>query len=272
MMVTSLVLITRLVQGATLDIQKGQGDSLTIGARLKAAGVSATQNDDGTLSLTLQDGRQVTGSISEDGNIRYFGPPGEYSGGTAGLYQIDILNGTTREVAPDETSDFGVASQFGGNISSQTEAGRNYTLAYQGKNLGKYDYINPASAISTLHDFSGRGTTIMGSAFQGGLSGLQGGMDVKAKIAEEAQRRAAALAAPANIAQGATAFDLNTTPVRQVAYNGQPVKQLKVTPVKAPTIGKVTVAQPQKKLTVAPVKTGLSLGKASGGFLQGGGL
>lgn len=262
--------------GDTLDLSGDKGKNLSIKSRLEAAGytIDGETKDGGVFTIILPDsGKRVQATIQPDGSVRYFGDPGNYSGGSSGLYEINIFNGSTREVAPDETSDFGVQSQFGGNLSQATAAGRNYINAYQGKNLGGYQYVDPSSVISTALDFSGKGTAVMGSAFQGGLPGLQGGITMQKRIAQEAEQRAAALAAPTNIAQGATAFDLNTTPVRQFASNGAPVKQLTVSPVQAPTVNKVTVAQPQKKLTVAPAKpnSGMSLGTASGFSLQGGG-
>jgi hypothetical protein len=222
--------------------------------------------------LILQDGSTVQATIEPGGNIHYFGAPGQYSGGGAGVYELNILNGQTREVAPDEISDFGTQSQFGGLLSQESDFGKNYRDQFTGKKLGNYAPVDISRAIiGTDADISGRSVGMNVFNFQGSSALLQGAASVRDKLAQEQAAREAAMRSAAQLAQAATMFNLNQTPVRQVASNGAPVRQLTVTPLRTPTINKVTVATPQQHL--APVKTsssGLGVSNVSGSFLQGG--
>lgn len=256
--------------GATLDKYKVD-KSQSIGQRLAAMGITAAQNDDGTLDITLADGMIVTGTIEADGTIHYAGAPGKYSGPGAGMYEINVLNGQTREVAPDEISDFGTISQFGGMLSQSSEAGKGYIDSFLGKKTSKYTPVDLSHAIiDTALDFSGKATPLKGVNFQGTDALLQGAGDTRNKLAAQQASRDAALRSAAELAQRATNFNLNQTPVRQIASNGAPVRQLTVTRAVAPRISAVTVATPQK---IAPVRTttsGLGVSNVSGSYLQGG--
>jgi hypothetical protein len=239
----------------------GSGD--TIGNRLKSlgyygtgAGGSIAGNPDGTLNLINKDGQQVQASIMPDGTVRYFGAQGQYSGDQAGLYEINILTGTTREVAPDEASDFGNDSVFGGLLSQPSQRGQNYIKDLQGlspvqevapvdlrhaniTSIGARPFLQAQGGISVANNFSGNGSAVTTRL-------LQGANFTSGNVLKEAQARiqAAATAEQARLqATGVNGFSLNTTPVAQRASNGAPIKQL-------------TVAKPvaQPRLTVAPVQ------------------
>lgn len=227
----------------------------TIGDRLKSQGIVATQSADGTLDLILPSGEQVKGAIQSDGSIRYFGKPGDFSGGQAGMYEINILNGRTREVAPDESSIFGQQSIFGGQISKASQAGINITKSLAGITKTNDNLLSPHTVISSVaNDFTGNPLPVMGKNLQGTPTEiLQSAQQVQQQMKIQTQA-----ASP----QNATVLNLNQTPVQQFAQNGAPIKQLSVTPtvtqkltVAAPEpLQKVTVAAPtpQPKVTVTP--------------------
>lgn len=237
---------------ANINLGTGQvrpNDDMTIKNRLAAAGIIAEAGDDGKIKLTLPDGSVYSDAvIMPDGSVRYFGQPGEYSGGQSGLYQIDTLSGNIREVSPDETSDFGIGSKFGGQLSKTTAAGKNYI-----KNLVG---LNPATRrlpltapISVTNDFSGNGAPVTSNLLQGAALTRQA-VEAEERARQEIAQRAlqAQEQAQRNLQSGRVP-NLNQTPVRQFAANGQPVKQLTVT-APAPT-PRITVAAPKP---TAPLK------------------
>jgi hypothetical protein len=264
------------------DIKKG--DDITIGNRLKdlgfygtGAGGSITGNSDGTLDLITPDGNQVKASIMPDGSVRYFGAPGDYSGGQAGLYEINLLTKSTREVAPDEASDFGNASAFGGLLSQPSARGENYIKNLAGLSpvrevapvdlrkgritqIGARPFLQAPGGIGTANDFSGNNSPVTARLLQG-ANFTQGNIQKEkaAAIALQAQRDAAAYL------QGAGGANINQMPVAQFASNGAPIRQLTVAkPVAQPRISVAPVIQP--KLTPG-VKTGGS-GQLGGGFVD----
>jgi hypothetical protein len=265
------------------DIKKG--DDITIGNRLKSlgfygtgAGGSITGNSDGTLDLITPDGNQVKASIMPDGSVRYFGQPGDYSGGQAGLYEINLLTKATREVAPDEASDFGNASTFGGLLSQPSERGQNYIKNLAGLSpvrevapvdlrhagigqIGARPFLQAPGGISTANDFSGNGSPVTARLLQG-ANFTQGNIQKEkaAAIALQAQRDAAAYL------QGTVGGNLNQMPVAQYASNGQPIRQLTVAkPVAQPRISVAPVIQP--KLSPG-VKSGGTGQLGTGGFVD----
>lgn len=221
-------------------------DTMSIGNRLKTLGIQATNNSDGTLTITLPTGEQFQGVIQPDGNIRYFGEPGDYSGGQAGLYEINLFTGDKREVSPDETSSFGTRSVFGGNLSNADETGKNIMSSLSGILKPKSDLFSPMAHINGVDTNMGLGTNASSSAFQGATSKLL-------QDSQQLQKTAAAQEVANNQQiQKAGALNLNQTPVPQTAVNGAPIRQLTVQPVATP---RVTVAAPTPAPSVKVVTT-----------------
>lgn len=230
----------------------------TVSDRLKQQGITASQNDDGTLNLVLQSGEQVKGAIQPDGSVRYFGQPGDFSGGNAGLYEINLFNGQKREVAPDEASMFGNQSQFGGLISKPSDVGVRITQNLTGVTKSPEGLLRDAQITNLKNDFSGASVPVLARNLQGTPSSiLQSAGQVKDLQAQQGQ-----LQAKQASLQAATTFNLNQTPIQQFASNGAPIRQLQVaTPAAQPKLSvaapvaqpKLTIAQPkpQQKLTVA---------------------
>lgn len=233
-------------------------NALSIRQKLTDLGYSGFEsNDDGTFSIIDPEGVIYDrASIMPDGSVRFFGEPGQYSGDQSGLYEINLGSGGRREVAPDETSMFGTASSFGGLISSPTETGRRVAASLVASNSNRYGVLSGASPISSATDISGSAIPVKGFNLQGTSNLLQNAESiVKENRAIEA----------ANILQQAQAFNLNQTPVQQLAQNNAPIRQLQV--VKPATPAKISVAPPPKlpAVNVAPLTTN------QGSNLQGGG-
>lgn len=248
-------------------------DSMSIRNRLASLGYQVNGEKDGVVSLTTPDGQTVDATINPDGTIRYYGAPGQYSGGNAGLYEVNLLDqknfgllgdlakGTVREVSPDETSMFATPSKFGGFMSKASNAGVLTAAAY-GNDLSAIKPVDlrrasisgvgnaSPGAITTIgNDFTGRGLPATTGLLQSSAFTLQ------AKAAEEkkAQMELQAQQAASNRLQNATAFNLNQTPVQQYAQNGAPIRQLTVArPVAQP---RLTVAAPQAPQRVTVVNS-----------------
>lgn len=219
----------------------------TIKERLQAQGIVASQNADGTLDLVLPTGEQVKGAIQPDGSVRYFGQPGEFAGGQAGMYEINIFNGNTREVAPDESSIFGQQSVFGGDLSKASDAGSRIVQSLAGVTKPNTELLSPHALITNpgINDFSGFGSPVGGGNLQGTTNILTSATDkkqeerVKLQAQETAQR----------ILQQSQVANLNQTPVQQSAQNGTPIRQLTVAKPVAPVSVKVSAPQPTSQIT-----------------------
>lgn len=224
--------------------QVSRNEALSIKNRLLSQGIIAEGGTDGQIKITLPDGRVYENAvIMPDGTIRYFGEPGEFSGGQSGLFEINTLNGKIREVAPDETSDFGEVSAFGGYLSKPSEAGERYVKSLAG--LSPVTRVQPvdldmdklsgfgspllAGSIRLGNDFSGRGEPVTTELLQGAR--------VKRAQAAEAlfQHQQAQIQAQAEAQkqlQQSNAPGLQQTPVRAFSVlSGAPVRQIKVKPL-----------------------------------------
>lgn len=219
----------------------------SINDRLKKQGIIANQNEDGTLNLVLPSGEQVKGSLMPDGSIRYFGQPGDYSGGQAGLYEINIFNGSQREVAPDEASMFGNDSQFGGLISKPSDVGVRITQNLAGLTPSPEGLLRNAKITNIKNDFSGLSVPVLARNLQGTPSSiLQNAGQVK-----DLQAKQVALQQQAAQLQASKTFNLNQTPIQQFAQNGAPIRQLTVAKPAANPRLTVAAPTPQPKLTIA---------------------
>lgn len=256
-----------LVDPTTNNIRGGEAiatEKLSIKDRLTNLGytVRSEEGQDGQIELVTPQGELVTATIQPDGSIRYFGQPNESSGDNPGLYEISLFGknlgtdarpynvtpGQVRAVAPDEISDFGEASVFGGQISKASERGENYLDAYR----GKLQAIRPQDLrgnISIGNNFSGAGSPITSGV-------LQNGQFTQRNIRQEKQLKEIQLQAQRDqeqLLQQSQAFNLNQTPVAQFASNGVRINQLKVAPLPAQRISSVSVAKPAQKITSTSV-------------------
>jgi hypothetical protein len=254
-------------QGGTAEAYRDSSKS--IANRLKGLGIDASQNGT-TLTIKLPGEnieRQAT--IQPDGSIRYFGDDGQ-------MYEIGLTRrnlgtdnapqifepGQQRAVAPDEISDFGSKSAFGGDLSKMSGQGSRYINSITGSS--RFDNILPGRApINIANDFGGYGGAATGGAFQGTSALLQGASFTRQQIQQE-QAKQAMLQAQKTAALQASSnqFDLNQTPVQQLASNGVLRSQLKVSapaptpriyvapPAPTPQISGVGVAQPTGRVTV----------------------
>lgn len=256
-------------QQARGNINAGEGqiardDSLSIGNRLKNLGIIAKQNGT-TLTIKLP-GENVEREaiIQPDGSIRYFSDDGQMvefgltdrNLGTELLPQV-YRAGEQRLVSPEEVSDFGTASAFGGTLSQSSGQGKRYLNDITGKSpVATVD--GPLKGnIRAGNDFGGFGTAVTS-----GL--LQGGAATRSQIQQEAQRQQmlqAQTEATARI-QASQTFNLNQVPVQQLTGSGILKRQLQVAapaaqprlyvapPVAAPQITNVGVARPNSNVSV----------------------
>lgn len=245
--------------------QVQRNDAMTIGERLKNLGVTVRQ-DGTTLAIQLP-GESVErrATIQPDGSIRFIGDDGNVK--ELSLIKKNIGNndnpyivepGQVRDVAYDEISDFGTRSNFGGNIASMSKQGERYTQSI----LGNTNFTTPLptkAPIRVGNDFSGLGGPAMAGAFQGTTAVLQGGATTRQALEQkriEAERqKQLMLQAEAQAAQiqATPTFNLNQTPVQQLASNGALRQQLRVTPLVTPKITRVSVAQPTQKISSVSV-------------------
>lgn len=234
-------------------------DDMTIRRRLESMGYTAEQNDDGTIKLIDPNGRLFTAAIMPDGSVRYFGDPGQFSGGQAGLYQIDILKGGVREVSPDEASIFGTSSRFDGQLSRASQEGRKIIDSLAGITKPLANLVSPMERISsTANDFSGRGTPVAGGGLQGTTNVLQTGEAERRAQFKELMKQDAA-----RQLQNANVMNLNQTPVgmdvnRSIEVSRPaPVAPITIAPdVTEQKIAGVTQVKPQRSLTVQqPTRT-----------------
>ena len=253
--------------------------------RLKNMGIIAEQ--DGTTLKIILPGEPETrrATIQPDGSIRYQDNDGQVREiglvdrnlGTNELPQVFSAGldeqGQGRLVAPDEISDFGTASAFGGKLSKASEQGRNYIRNYTTpdilNSLAPVDLrqsritgmAKPSlnGPIGVGNNFSGRGTPLTSSL-------LQSANFTQNKVQSELQAKVEAIRLQAQTEaaqrlQQSQVFNLNQTSVQQLASNGVLKRQLSVAPLPAqprvyvappaptPRITSVGVARPTSRIT-----------------------
>lgn len=219
-----------------------------IGNRLKALGIIA-KTDGTTLKVKLPgDNVERQATIQPDGSIRYYDDEGQ-------LQEIGLIDrnlgsdlspqvvpkGMPRAVSPDEISDFGVKSDFGGTLSQASGQGSRYISDITGKATSPTSLVS--GPIRTGNDFSGFGTAVSSNL-------LQSASTTRQAVQLQAQQKAM-LQAQQSALQSSNLFNLNQTPVAQFASNGVLKSQLSVAkPQPAP---RVTVAAPtpEPRVTVA---------------------
>lgn len=258
-------------------LQLDEGNSIR--NRIARLGIDAKFNDDGTVDITIPGRGTYQGTIGEDGNLRFWGEPGQFSQGQAGIYEISLFNrpefggevpggtyGDIREVSQDETSMFGIDSKFGGMLSQATRAGRDVISELSGTVRNSGLLMSPAARIAGMTQPGMGGMSVIGSNLQGSTNVLQKAEGTRTQREQEAnmlqaQQRALALT------QQAAAFNLNQMgPVQQRAASGAPIKQLTVKPIK-PVTNNLRVVNQTAAPTFVTNQPGNQLGVGSGNFI-----
>jgi hypothetical protein len=257
-------------------------DTMTIRNRLESLGIVV--RDNGTTLMIKLPGENIErmATIQPDGSIRYMSDDGQ-------LYEVGVVDrtigkqldengnviydeagqvqplvaaaGIPRAVSPEELSDFGSQSAFGGTLSQASAQGRRYIGDITGRSPIS-DVAGPISGpIRIGNDFSGFGTAVTS-----GL--LQGAGAVRQQIQRQQQQEAMVQAqnqAAARL-QASQTFNLNQVPVQQLTSNGVMKRQLQVggptpqprvyvAPPQAPkNINNVGVAQPKGKVTISTAR------------------
>lgn len=229
-----------------------------IGNRLKELGIIA-KTDGTTLKVKLPGEsveRQAT--IQPDGSVRYYDDEGQLleiglvdrNLGSDALPQV-VPKGTPRVVSPDEISDFGVQSNFGGTLSQASRQGERYLNDITGNASSPTKLVN--GPINTDNNFSGFGTAVSSNL-------LQSASLTREAIKLQAEKQAM-LQAQQSALQSSNLFNLNQTPVAQFASNGVLKSQLAVArpqatprvvvapPAPTPQINRVTVAAPTNRIS-----------------------
>ena len=227
--------------------------SMSIENRLANLGYSTEDNKDGTFKLIDPNGQIFTATIMPDGSVRYFGEPGQFSGGQAGLYQIDVLKGGVKEVNPADVSIFGNASTFGGQISKPSDEGRKIIDSLAGVSKPLVNLISPLERItSAANDFSGNSVPLAGSGIQGTTNILRAGESTRDAQFKELMKQDAA-----RQLQNANVFNLNQTPVGMDVNRSievarpKPIAPITIAPdVTTQKIAGVVQAKPQQSLQV----------------------
>lgn len=223
--------------GQAIDTSAG----LSIKQRLANYGILAEGGQNGKVKVTTPEYGTFEAAIQPDGSIRFYGPQGQYSGAQAGLFEINVLNGQIREVAPDETSIFGTKSVFGGQLSKPSDAGKLIAASLAGGVRSPQELFGPSKITNIQNDFTGQGSPVIGGNLQGTTQILENAAQTRQAVLKEQQQ--------ANLLQPSQAFNLNQTPVQQFAQNGAPIRQLTVAPpAPTPTV-KVSAPQPTKPIT-----------------------
>jgi hypothetical protein len=260
--------------------QAERDSGMSIKNRLESHGYRIEGGDNGQLNISIPGRGQYEAVIMPDGSVRFIGEPGQYSGQGAGIYQIDPITGMEREVAPDETSDFGTQSVFGGRLSQATASGQRFIDQLSGVTTTPQELLSRTAQITSMgNDFTGLPTPVMNRNLQGGTSGVLGvatetraNIEAQRQLELQAERTRQQQLQAQNMErqralQSNVGTNLNQMPVRQYAQNGQPVRQLTVarptsTPrvtVAAPSapqrISNVGVAQPTRRISGVGVST-----------------
>ena len=241
--------------------------------RLKNMGIIAEQ--DGTTLKIILPGEPETrrATIQPDGSVRYQDNDGQIREiglvdrnlGTNELPQVFSAGldeqGQGRLVAPDEISDFGTASAFGGKLSKASEQGRNYIRNYTTPDI--LDNLAPVDLrqsritgmakpslngpIGVGNNFSGQGVPLTSSLLQS-ANFTQNRVQSELQAKVEAIRLQAQTEAAQRLQQSQV-FNLNQTSVQQLASNGVLKRQLSVAPLPAQPRVYVAPPAPTQRIT-----------------------
>lgn len=227
-------------------INMGQGEAgrekgQTIQNRLAALGIQAKQNGTTIVIKLPNENVERVATIQPDGSLRYFGDDGN-------IFEIGLMDrnlgtdampvlsraGESRVVSPEELSDFGTQSGFGGQLSTPSMQGQRYISDILGKTRAPA-VLNLNTPIRTGNDFSGFGTAVTSSLLQTASQ-----VQRQAQLQAQAQAQMLQAQASANLGSG-NVFNLNQTPVQQLTSSGVLRSQLRV-----------GLPQVQPRLTVTP--------------------
>lgn len=255
------------VNAGTSEVKRDE--SQTIGNRLKNFGIDA--KDTGTTLQIKLPGEGVArqATIEPGGAVRYYGDDGQ-------LYEIGLTDrnlgtndlpqkvpaGVPRVVSPDEVSDFGTRSAFGGQLSQASGQGKRYISDITGQTASPTSLVS--GPIRTGNDFSGFGTAVTSNLLQSA-----GAQKKEIQLQQQREQMLQAQAQAAQQLQASQTFNLNQTPVQQLAGSGVLKRQLSVAaptsaprivvapPPVAPRVTSVSVAQPTQRVagvSVAPAQ------------------
>ena len=243
-------------------------DSLNIQNRLESLGYKVIGGSSGgKFTIETPGGELIQGATIEDGKVKFFGPPNEFSQDTSGLYEIDLTGapGNLRAVSPDETSDFGIESEFGGQLSKSSDLGKSATLSLAG--ISKYS--SPRADLNSIVDnlqvraiarqeIGGVDIGLEKNFVPGTSSLLQRAGTLSERVKLQAFTEANINKAPA--LQPAQTPGLNQTPLERISSSGAPVRQLKVSQApqrqRITSVGFVTPNRKITGVTSAPTFTG----------------
>lgn len=247
------------INAGTGSVERGQSQSIK--NRLEELGYIVTQSkEDGTtIKIKLpNESVQRSATIQPDGSVRFYGDDGQLN--EIGLVDRNLGSdmepvitkaGETRVVSPEEISDFGTKSAFGGTLSQASAQGNRYISDILGKS--KLDENVPLSgSIRYGNDFSGFGSAVTSNLLQtAGATKQQIKQEMDKRLMLQAQESAAAASAQLQASQ---TFNLNQTPVQQLTGQGILKKQLQVQPL-APA-PRVVVAAPAPTARITGVTNG----------------
>lgn len=232
----------------------------TIGNRLKALGIQAKQNGTTIVIKLPNENVERVATIQPDGSLRYFGDDGNIfeiglNDRNIGTNDLPLLAraGEARIVSPEELSDFGTQSGFGGQLSAPSTQGQRYISDILGKTKAPAT-LNLNTPIRVGNDFTGGGTAVTSSLLQ-----TAGQVQKQVKLQKQAAMQQQMLQQQQSLGSmlgfGATP-NINQTPVQQLTSSGVLKRQLRVSlPQSMPRIT-VAAPTPQPKIQVsAPAPT-----------------
>jgi hypothetical protein len=248
----------------TRSLSKQEIDALpSLSDKLQERGI-IVDGSGNEVTVRLPDGTTYEGAtVMPDGTLRYVGQDG--------LVEVnpwtDNRDQTFRLVGYEETSDFGVASEFGGQLSKTTPTGQRLIEQLVGTRKSPSGLLGPNARITgSANDFSGFATPALAGNLQGTSSVLQGAANTRSVIQEQQKQMQLELQSQQQSMQSNVGLNLNQMPVRQNAQQlnvarptaqpritVQPIQQKKISNVTTATPGRVTgvsVAGPQPKLSV----------------------
>lgn len=231
-------------EGGVAD-QKDESQ-MTIGDRLKSLGIQARQNGTTLVIKLPNENVERLATIQPDGSIRYYDDNGQINevgliDRNLGTNDLPLLSraGEARIVSPEELSDFGTQSGFGGQLSTPSLQGQRYISDILGKTRAPA-VLNLNTPIRVGNDFSGFGTAVTSSLLQT-AGQVQRSIQLQAQQ-QQMMQQAAQLQGGVSLQSGVLP-NLNQAPIQQLTSSGVLKGQLKVSlPTPQP---RLVVSQPQ---------------------------
>lgn len=240
------------------ETEVNRDDSQSIGNRLKQLGIEVRQNGTTLMIKLPNENVERMATIQPDGSIRYFGDDGNVMeigvvDRNLGTNDLPMLApaGQSRIVSPEELSDFGTPSAFGGQLATPSSQGQRYMSDILGKTKAPA-VLNINTPIRTGNDFSGFGTAVTSSLLQT-ANRRQRQIQLQAEATRQQQMLQQQQQANSMLGAGKT-FNLNQAPVQQLTSSGVLKRQLRVALPQAQPRLTVTAPPPQPKLKVSAPK------------------